>query len=30
MIPTISTTGLVLAFVPSLIVIALMVRWRAG
>ena len=30
MIPTISTTGLVLAFLPALIVIALMVRWRAG
>ena len=30
MIPTISTAGLVLAFLPALLVIALMVRWRAG
>ena len=30
MIPTISTTGLVLAFLPALIVIGLMAYWRAG
>jgi putative ABC transport system permease protein len=30
MVPSISTTGLVLAFLPALLAIGLMYRWRAG